>query len=185
MLTEFEQELRRLSEKDGSWSAVETDWQRECGDHGEDIAEYAIGALPVVRDVAVKGHDRTDALGLFDTNGKCHGICHANLASIPGYRDPVLRVRHLLLSPAYDFGDFDAKHYALALTSMFAGVVGAAFTTHTAKHVRFHLRSPADVAFFSAVANTLSRIPTFESVQMKGAWLYLDLKEMPVQAEGE
>ncbi|MCF3974008.1 hypothetical protein [Paracoccus salsus] len=183
-MTEFESELRELSAADGSWDAVEQSWSRECREHGEDLDEYAIGSLPVVKDLADTPHQRTRALGLFDTGGRCHAICQANVAVIPGYKEPVLRVRHLLLSPAYDFGDLDGGAYAMALTSVFAGVVKAAFTTLPAKHVHFHLRSPADVSFFGAVAKTLASLPTFETVQMRGAWLYLTLKEMPQIGRG-
>lgn len=42
-----------------------------------------------------------------------------------------------------------------------------------AKEIKFHLRSPQDYDFFRAVRPSLAKISRFESVEMKGAWLYI------------
>ncbi|WP_147279059.1 hypothetical protein [Paracoccus versutus] len=178
-IREFNTNLRALSVADGSWAAVYADWSKHCIRYGESIEDYAVGSLSTIQELAEKNEPKAAAYGLFDSDGNCHAMCHANVANIPGYKHPVLRVRHLLLSPDYDFGEYGAAEYANVLTSIFAGVVAKAFTDLPAKHVKFHLRSPADVAFFNAVAKTLASLPTFDTVQMKGAWLYLDLAEMP------
>ena len=177
-MTQFETQLRELTNTPESWGVLKDDWQRQCEPHGETIDDYAIGAMSTIEDLVLTPAARAKPLGLYDTMGNCHAVCFANIANIPGYREPVLRIRHIVLSPNYDFGALDSSAYEAAITTMFAGVVSRAFGDMRAKHIKFHLRSPADVSFFSAVAKTLASVPVFQTVQMKGAWLYLDLAEI-------
>ncbi|WP_294930481.1 hypothetical protein [uncultured Paracoccus sp.] len=145
--------------------------------HGDEISDYAVSSLGVVEELANEPTKNAKSLGLFDDTGRCHAICHANVTSLPGYEKPVLRIRHLLLAPDYDYGHLDASDYARALTSVFSNVIGLAFGEMKAMHIKFHLRSPGDVSFFGALTDALSKIPTFRAVHMRGAWLYLDLSE--------
>lgn len=181
----FEKQLRELTSDGGLWDQVEQQWSEVCESYGDALEEYAISSLPVLRETARTSDASTKAMGLFDEDGRCHAVCFANRASIKGYSEPVLRIRHLLLAPEYDYGTLSASQYATALTSTFAAAVSLAFSGLPAKHVRFHLRSPADVSFFSSIATTLGNLPLFEFVNMRGAWLYLDLKSLPTAVTGE
>ena len=181
----FEKQLRELTTQGGEWDAVESQWADVCQVHGDTLDDYAISSLPVLRETAQTSDASTKAMGLFDDEGRCHAVCFANRAAIKGYAEPVLRIRHLLLAPEYDYGTLNATQYATALTATFAAAVALAFSGLPARHVRFHLRSPADIAFFGAIATTLGNLPLFETVQMRGAWLYLDLKELPTAVTGE
>lgn len=176
MVTMFEREMRFLRHVDGTWAEVETQWRAECQRFGDDLDEWAIDAFPVVRQQASEDHPRARALGLFGDDGDCHAVCFVNLTPLPGYEGPVLRVRHLLVAPRYDLEDSPQEDYGRLLTSVFTAVVGMTYGELAARHVKFHLRSPADVAFFQAVERTLSTLPHFESVKMRGAWLYLSTK---------
>lgn len=181
----FEKQLRELTNDGGGWDEVERQWAEACEAHGDTLDEYAISSLPVLRETARTSDASTKSMGLFDEDGRCHAVCFANRAAIKGYDEPVLRIRHLLLAPEYDYGTFTASQYSVALTATFAAAVALAFSDLPARHVRFHLRSPADIEFFGAITTTLGNLPLFEAVHMRGAWLYLDLKQLPVAATGE
>lgn len=175
----FEKQLRELTSEGGEWDEVEKQWAEVCEAHGDVLDDYAISSFPVLRETAQTSDASTKAMGLFDEDGRCHSVCFANRAAIKGYASPVLRIRHLLLAPECDYGTLSASQYATALTATFAAAVALAFSDLPAKHVRFHLRSPADISFFGSIATTLGNLPLFEAVHMQGAWLYLDLKSLP------
>lgn len=180
----FERNMRELSLSDGSWQQVKEDWGAQCARNGDDLSEYAVSSLSVIDELATNPTNNAKVYGLFSETGLCHAVCHANVANLPGYKKPVLRIRHLLLAPEYDYGDLDASAYAYALTSVFSNVIGLSFNEMKAMHIKFHLRSPGDVNFFSTVTGALSRIPTFRAVHMRGAWLYLDLAEEQIFGTG-
>lgn len=103
-------------------------------------------------------------------------VCQLNVAFIKGYDNKVLRLRHLLLSPKYDFSDdITVDDYVNILSEIFAGTIHCATDELPAKHVKLHLQSPADRQFFKEIEQHLNKSTTFSSVKMHGAWLYIDL----------
>ncbi len=162
----------RLRQNDGTWDAFRADWEAQCATYEEDFSTYAEGTFSVVK-------------GLLDTEGEAAGLyavkvddvhvsmCQLNKASIPGYSSPVLRVRFMTLSPEYDFGDKSVEDYASILVATFATVLALSNKTMQAKHIKFHLRSPADRQFFAMLGKGLNETNVFHSVQVRGAWLYV------------
>lgn len=86
-----------------------------------------------------------------------------------------MRVRYLTLSPEYDFGEKTVDDYAEMLVGAVAGLlmVSDDHPTLQARHIKFHLRSPADRQFFAALGRGLNEHEKFEDVQLKGSWLHL------------
>jgi hypothetical protein len=84
------------------------------------------------------------------------------------------------MSPQLDFGTQTGDpigRYVENLVELFVGIVTLSQDLNSeemmAREIKFHLRSPQDYAFFRAVRPDLAKISHFESVEMKGAWLYI------------
>jgi hypothetical protein len=108
--------------------------------------------------------------------GRYQAICQANSTRLPGYAGRVLRVRHIVLAPAFDFGDYSVKDYSRVLVSLFTCIYALSRKGLPSAHIKFHLASPADLQFFSMMGNALGKVDVFKSVEMKGAWLYITKK---------
>ncbi|WP_439605455.1 hypothetical protein [Shinella sp.] len=164
--------ITRLLKNDGTWEAFRADWEAQCAAYDEDFSTYAEGTFAVVKDLV---ETEGEAAGLFAVKvDNAHvSMCQLNKASIPGYTSPVLRVRFMTLSPDYDFGDKSVEDYASILVATFATVLAVSNTVMEAKHIKFHLRSPADRQFFAMLGKGLNEEDMFHSVQVRGAWLYV------------
>jgi hypothetical protein len=99
-----------------------------------------------------------------------------NHADIPGHDGPVLRVRHILLSPDFDLGDAGVSEYADALVGILMNVIALSENTLPARYIKFHARSPADMSFFAALGTALDSSGVFGKVEHKGTWLYITKK---------
>jgi hypothetical protein len=165
--------LNPLSDQDGSWAALKQNWRAQCQKHEEDFDWYAVGAFSVLDPLAAEGHPRAGIYGLPDEDADYAAICQANRTPLPGYDGQVLRVRLMVFAPKYDFGDLEIDDYARVLVGLFSGIVELSQEDMNAKHIKFHLRSPADRQFFAALQQPLTRIPLFETVILHGSWLYV------------
>jgi len=159
---------------DGSWDAFVADWTAQCEKYDEDFAEYATGTFSVVKDLVKVPEPKAGVFAIHD--GKLHNaVCQINTTPLPGYDGPVMRVRHLALCPELDYGDHSIDVYADALMLGFAGIMALSDRHEkvAAKHVKLHLRSPADRQFFSALSSGLSELDEFSAVRLAGSWLYV------------
>lgn len=172
----MDHQLAKLRASDGSWNEFEADWKAQCETFGEDFSQYAIGSIPVLKEVAADDRDDVGIYALRSEEGGFAAVAQVNSTLLPGYDGKVLRVRHMLLSPTLDYGELLLETYSSVLSRMFAQTVNLAFRSMPAEHVKFHLRSPADRQFFSTVLETLKEFDIFSSVAMRGSWLYLSLK---------
>ena len=158
-----------------------------CGKNfGPDGTKYAPHLMKIFR-ILPQLFRRFTAAGRKPSNSKCWrfalregesilAVCQLNVAFIKGYDNKVLRLRHLLLSPKYDFSDdITVDDYVNILSEIFAGTIHCATDELPAKHVKLHLQSPADRQFFKEIEQHLNKSTTFSSVKMHGAWLYIDL----------
>lgn len=168
-------DIIRLQNSDGTWQAFKDDWEAQCAAYGEDFNSFAEGTFSVVKDLL---DDSGEAAGLFAIKEGDHHVsmCQLNRASIPGYSSPVLRVRFMTLSPEFDFGDKSIEDYSGVLVATFATVLAVSNTVMEAKHIKFHLRSPADRQFFALLGKGLNEADMFHSVHVRGAWLYVTKK---------
>lgn len=169
-----EVELVRLCVADGSWVVFRDQWVAECAKFEEGFEDYATASIPVLEALAAENPVNAGVYALRYEDGQFHAVLQANSTLLPGYgMDRVLRIRHLLVSPRYDFGDMPIEDYSRVLTRTFARVVALSVHEMPSPHIKMHLRSPADVQFFREVGSFLGDMGIFTSVQMRGAWLYL------------
>lgn len=168
--------IRALSQNDGSWPAVLAAWKTQCEGYGQDFDEFAPATFGVLNPLAVEGHQKAEVYGFFVGN-ECWVVCEVNHTLLPGYVGHVLRVRNMTFAPRFDFEDLGVDSYGKALTGLFGGVFALSHAVRKAPHIKFHLRSPADRTFFQALTEPLLAIPEFDSVEVKGAWLYVTKKQ--------
>jgi hypothetical protein len=171
--------LVQLLGSDGSYDRMKTGWREQCEAAGEEFEFYAQGTFLVFDPLAAHPERRAGIFGFQRGDDLPEIICQANCTPLPGHPEPILRVRMVTMSPSLDFGTAtDATNrYIENLVELFFGIVELS-QSHTvaemnAREIKFHLRSPQDFAFFRAVSGSLAKISQFESVEMKGAWLYI------------
>jgi hypothetical protein len=168
--------LVRLSDEE--YKILVHGWREQCETADEDFETYTQIPLTVFREITEKDRDNTALYGLKTENG-FDAICMLNHALIPGYDGPVLRVRHILLSPEFDLGDKQITDYAKTIVSILVNVLllSENDTNMKANHVKFHARSPADIPFFSEIGQALDGTGAYTSVHHKGSWLYITRTE--------
>ncbi len=170
-------EFIRLLTETGTWQDFEADWRSQCSDLDEDYDAYAEATLAAVRDIIEKENRRAGVFALRN-QGKHHAMCQINKAGLPGYPTPVLRVRFMTLCPDIDLKDMPTSAYGDVLASLLKHVFLLAINDEemNSKFIKFHLRSPADVQFFSVLGKGLHDTEYFEEVVARGAWLYITLR---------
>lgn len=167
-------EFVRLSDEDGSWQSFLSDWEAQCERLDEDFESYLFSAIDIVKDLAAPPlQTHSGVYAIKDADGVFLLMCQLNAAHLPGYTGRVLRVRQLCFAPMYDVGELDLEHYAQALVALFYEIVTLSKKDMPAAHIKFHLRSPNDRLFFTALGSALMRSGEFSSVVMRGAWLYI------------
>lgn len=164
--------LQRITERD--WAKLILDWEAECSEFGENFDDYAVASLPVLSDLACSAPRRDAAVFGLKNDGKVDVVCQANSSFLPGFTGKVLRIRHIVLSPRFDFSeDIEIEDYSQTLIGVFTGVLRLAYSEMVSDHVKFHLKSPAERVFGEAFTNALQGEDAFEKVAMKGSWIYL------------
>lgn len=164
--------LRRFTEDD--WAQLVLDWEEECGEFEENFEDYAVASLPVLRELACSFPRRDAAVYGLDIAGKLSAVCQANSTFLPGYTGKVLRIRHIVLSPRFDYSEaIEIEDYAEALIGVFSGVLKLANGDMPSAHIKFHLKSPAERSFGNAFTEALKGHEAFTKVDLKGSWIYL------------
>ena len=167
--------LVRLSKTDGTWENLENLWKEECENYEEDYDSYAQASLGTLRYECEngEGYNATGVYTLTDDTGKLHAACFLNSTLLKGYTGKVLRVRHFILSPYYDFEDLELDDYANILASFFVSLVEISDGELKSPHIKIHYRSPYDRTFFAAFGLTMRSTGRFRTVETKGMWLHL------------
>lgn len=168
--------IKMLSTQDGSWLSLLAAWKAQCESYGQDFEEFAPATFGVLNPLATDGHPKAEVYGFF-VGDQCWVVCEVNHTMLPGYDGYVLRVRNMTFAPRFDFEDLGVDSYGKALTGLFGGVLALSHHVRKAPHIKFHLRSPADRTFFQALTEPLLEIPSFDTVEVKGAWLYVTKKQ--------
>ena len=169
-------EFKRISLENGLWGKLWAEWDEICSSFGESFQDFAPSSLTILQPLAESPQTNSSGVFALVDQDSILAVCQLNVAWIKGYTDRVLRLRHLLLSPEYDFSDeVTVDKYVQILSEMFAGTVLCAENELLAKHVKLHLQSPADRQFFKEIEQHLAKAAKFSSVKMHGAWLYVDL----------
>lgn len=172
--------LIQLLGSDGSYARLKDGWREQCQQAEEEFRFYAQGTFLVLDELAEFPEKRSGIFAVQRGDDLPEIICQANCTPLPGHPEPVLRVRMVTMAPALDFGTVPGDpvtRYVENLVELFYGIVelsqGHVHENMHAQEIKFHLRSPQDYDFFRAVRPTLAKISQFESVEMKGAWLYI------------
>jgi hypothetical protein len=166
-------EFIRLNAKLGSWNNFVEDWKQQCASLDEDFSTYELEPIGVVRDLA-EGVCRSDAAAYALHDGSIFAaMCQINLTPLPGYNGDVLRVRMLYLSPHYEYGEYSLDDYSKLIIDIFYNIIKLSNGAMPSRHIKFHLRSPADRQFFATFGNALDAAGVFASVAIHGAWLYI------------
>lgn len=171
----MEYHLHRLLVSDGSWAKLEEDWQRQSSEIGEEFDGYATDSIPVLKEIASKEDPESRqricwAVALYDQTRPL-AIAMANLAPIPNFDGPVLRIRQITVCPLMDFGALSEDTYADTLVELMQNLYKLSEGPLNSRHIHMHLRSPTDIAFFRAFGKKLDGSSLFDSVTHKGAWL--------------
>lgn len=167
----------RIGTEGHEWESLSDDWKAQTEAMGEEFDEgYQLQPdlfLPLI------GRNDKKA-GLYAVRGDNHyeSICQINVAGIPGYSKPVMRVRHVTFAPRIDLADDESVElYSSALVETFYAVVQLSDGDGPMKagHIHFHLPSPADRQFFTFMGQKFKDRELFADVASKGAWLYITL----------
>ncbi len=174
-------DIKLLSTEDGSWEAFKEDWQDQCDEVGEDIDDYSPQILKLIEgtvlgtDPTAGGPNDTRVGALWDGDRKhFYAVCILNRTMIPRTPGYTLRVRHMIVSPLLDYGVGEIQMYPDVVIAITLGIVKLSETVLNANSIRFHLRSPEDVAYFRAFGSALGERKVFASVKAHGAWLYIE-----------
>jgi hypothetical protein len=165
-------EIRRLLSTDSSWTQFEKDWSAQCEEVGDDFESYGAAPISMVRKFAESDSETEWAVGLYDKNSKkYYASACAILAAQKGYTGKVLRIREVVVCPLLDYGKLPENEYVDTLIHLLNGAVKLSVTQLKARHIKMHLRSPADAVFFRAVGATLDSKGVFAATEAHGAWL--------------
>lgn len=166
--------FKKLMISDGTWQEVCADWRRQCENAGEDFELFERVRMEELRRQAESGiRGGVHVLDLKDYPV----MCFLNHTPIPGRKDPILRMRHMTVCPALDYGiddDDDSEHYIELLTNLFEALVEISTNDLPTDHFRMHLRSPAEMVFFDRLGSHIDESKGTLKAKKRGAWLYVD-----------
>lgn len=167
----------RVSNENGQWQQLMQQWSDQCDSFSEALDDYAVTSLPAIRPLAESAQVSTAGVYSVLNEGKYLGICQLNVAYLPGYDGRVLRVRHIVHCPNFDFSDqATLEDYVQFLSSILIGVFDVSSSEMQAPYIKFHFKSPAERTFFDQLRTSISNLPLIDKVEMKGSWLYVKKK---------
>ena len=100
-------------------------------------------------------------------------VTRRSVGNPPLRRRGTASVPVLTVSPLLDFGEEPVEKYAEVLIGAVSGVIHLSNGIFKAPNLRFHLRSPEDINFFRALGTALEGGSIIDSVEIRGAWLYM------------
>uniref|UniRef100_UPI004048C6FB hypothetical protein n=1 Tax=Yoonia sp. TaxID=2212373 RepID=UPI004048C6FB len=156
------------------WAKIVLEWEAESNLYSEDFLDHATASMPMLEDLANSAPLRDAGVYSYKNNGKATAILQANAARLPGYDGKVLRVRHIVLSPRFEFDeDIDMDAYASVLIGVFTGSMLLAEDEMIAPHLKFHMKSRAERTFGEQFTKAMQASKVFKNCDMKGSWIYL------------
>ena len=167
--------LARLNKADGSWETLDNQWKREFEAYEDDYSSYAQASLGTLRDQCDNGDASGDTgvFALIDCEKRIHAASFLNNTLLKGFDGKVLRVRHLILSPYYDFEELQLEDYGSILADYFVSLIECSDSVMKSQHIKIHYRSPYDRTFFASFGMTMRSAGRFQTVASKGMWLHL------------
>lgn len=166
--------LEQISGSNGLWAEMLQQWEKECVGYGEAFEDYASASIPTLSDLALAPERATARVYGLRRDGRFDAIAQLNVGLLPGYDDKVVRVRHIVAAPRFDFDEtHDIDAYGTLLAQMFAGGLKVSEGEMKAPYVKFHFRSPAERIFFQAFKDALKDSGVITDIEMRGSWLYV------------
>lgn len=174
----------RLGKKGPAYDDLIAAWKAECEALGEDFETYSAIPVAIFNEIMERDAAKTGLYVAQADDGSFGAVCMVNHARIPGYVGPVLRVRHILLSPRFDLGEWEISDYVEVIFAILNGVIERSEKDAKLKanHIKLHARSPSDMQFLQALGTALGKANVYASVQVKGTWLYIT-KEVRLREE--
>ncbi|MEX0970898.1 MAG: hypothetical protein WD046_10695 [Paracoccaceae bacterium] len=171
-------DLTRIRVDNGDWECFEDGWKASCEKFGEDFLDFFPQSLPSLKNIALENEDRTHSgiFGLSGVDSETDAIFFANCALLKGYDGHVLRVRHVLFSPKYDFGELDVEDFQNLLKRLLINWLLISENSLKANHIKIHLRSPSDAVFLKELSRNLVNEDIFSKVESHGAWISVSKK---------
>jgi hypothetical protein len=164
----------RISTENGQWPELIRQWELECERYDEALDDYATASIPTVRPLAEQAQTHSAGVYALKSGDSFLGLCQLNVALLPGYDGRVLRVRHIVHSPKFDFdADVPIEEYVSFLAGVLVGVFTVSDNDMQAPYVKFHFKSPAEKAFFAQLQVAIKKIKGVDEVALKGSWLYI------------
>lgn len=166
--------LESCSADNNVWNHVKSCWRNQCEDLDEDFDFYAQSSMSVLDSLALSPSKNAKVFVLYrEANEKKEPlvIFQANSTHLPGFDGRVLRVRHMVMSPNYDYGDVNKEEYKEILVETFARATALAVSELESKHVKFHFRTPSDLYFFREMRPSLEQEEEIKDVKAYGAWI--------------
>lgn len=164
----------RVSVENGLWKELVNDWETQCQDYDEQLEEYATASMPVLASLAAEPQRRLAGVFAVREGKRFEGICQLNAALLPGYTGMVLRVRHIVHAPRFDFeSKLSVDEYSFVLGEILVGVHDVSNNEMQAPHIKFHFKSPAERVYFDKLKNALRDRNIFSSTELQGSWLYI------------
>ena len=172
-------DIVRLLASDNSWQSLCEDWTSQCNEIGDCFETYAPSSFEVIKRHADTESQWEWALGV-QVENRFMAIAYAHRTMQKPFEGHVLRIREVTVSPFLDYGKATELEYSNTLIALLNGAVKLSETSLRAKHIKMHLRSPADSVFFRAFGNTLDSKGVFASTEAHGAWLTIP-KQSPLK----
>ncbi|KQB95771.1 hypothetical protein AL073_13865 [Loktanella sp. 1ANDIMAR09] len=165
-------ELKRVGPAE--WAKIVLQWEEQTNSYSENFVDHAPASMPVLEELATSAPLRDAGVYSYADKDEVLAILQANVALLPGYSGRVLRIRHIVLSPKYEFDDkIELDDYGSALVGVFAGTLVLSVKDMIAPHIKFHLRSPAERMFGEEFTKVLQNSGVFKECAMKGSRIYL------------
>lgn len=172
-------EVVRLKASDGTLAALDADWSIQCQEVGEEFESYGSATMVPIRSFAEGDSAKEWAIAIKSGDRFMAVACAIQTRQKP-FEGVVLRIREVTVCPLLDYGNLDENAYVDTLIGILNGALKLSESDLRAEHIKLHLRSPADAAFFRAFGNTLDSKGVFAATEAHGAWLTIS-KAAPLQ----
>ena len=165
---------------DHTWARMTGEWQKQCHKYGEDFSYYIDATMSVLEKECESclGNTDTGVFAIKFEDNNYAAIFWGNLTRQAGYEGKVFRVRDLILSPKFDFGEYNDEQYAKLLSHILSQIFYYSCDKLPSKHIKIHFRSRGDIAILKNYVKYLEEQKVFQGVRCRGAWIDIEKKSV-------
>ena len=167
--------LIQLTSENAFFQKLKAQWEGECSQFGESLADYAAPQLEHAEKIANEAtvDQGYGVFALRSSDGSYDCLMHVNRARLPSTTGETLRIVWILIAPRFDFSEISVSEFARLASGVIHGAIGHSDTGNPTKHVKIHLSGMGDREFFTGVALGLQENSAFETVAVRGNWLHI------------